>query len=199
MNSQVKKDFFLEEQINDNSVYLIHRAYLTHRINNTQNTHCTKTRSEVKGGGRKPWKQKGSGRARAGSSRSPLWKGGGVTFGPKPKKPYNKINKKEKKKALLTLLQAKLSNLIIYDISNFDTDFKTKNLIYKFEKIGINPKSKIAIILPTNNKNLYLASQNLKNVHIMNMKTLNIKDLLETKHIITNMETLSLIKQYYLL
>ena len=86
------KNFSLD--VADKAKYVVHRAVKTAKANNVQLTRATKTRSEVSGGGRKPWKQKGTGRARAGSNRSPLWAGGGVIFGPKPKKIYNKINKK---------------------------------------------------------------------------------------------------------
>ena len=90
--------------------YLVHKDILRHQMSQKQGTVSTKTRKEVKGGGQKPWRQKGTGRARAGSNRSPLWKGGGVTFGPKPKKINLKLNKKEKKLALQTLLYNKRKN-----------------------------------------------------------------------------------------
>jgi len=95
--------------------YLIHRDILRHQTSQKQGTISTKTRSEVRGGGRKPWQQKGSGRARAGSNRSPLWKGGGVIFGPKPRKVTLKLNKKERKLALQTLLYNKRNNISVID------------------------------------------------------------------------------------
>ena len=91
--------------------YLIHKDILRHSSSQKQGTVSTKTRSDVRGGGRKPWRQKGTGRARAGSNRSPLWKGGGVIFGPKPKKVKLKLNKKERKLALQTLLYNKKKNI----------------------------------------------------------------------------------------
>merc|ERR1711997_1006869 len=93
--------------------YLIHGDILRHQISQKQGTVATKTRSEVRGGGRKPWQQKGSGRARAGSNRSPLWRGGGVIFGPKPRKTVLKLNKKERKLALQTLLYNKRNKILI--------------------------------------------------------------------------------------
>merc|ERR1712153_281954 len=99
----------------DNANYLIHKDILRHQISKKQGTASTKTRSEVRGGGRKPWKQKGTGRARAGSNRSPLWKGGGVIFGPKPKTMQHKLNKKEFQLALRTLLYNKKNNLFVFD------------------------------------------------------------------------------------
>ena len=95
----------------DSGNYLIHRDILRHQLSQKQGTVSTKTRSEVRGGGKKPWQQKGTGRARAGSSRSPLWRGGGVIFGPKPKTTKLKLNKKERKSALQTLLYNKRKNI----------------------------------------------------------------------------------------
>ena len=117
LNGQVLNDEHkLELTILENSGnYLIHKDILRHQISKKQGTVSTKTRSEVRGGGRKPWKQKGTGRARAGSNRSPLWKGGGVIFGPKPKKTVLKLNKKERKLALQTLLYNKRNNVLIID------------------------------------------------------------------------------------
>ena len=101
--------------VEESGNYLIHRDILRHQNNKRQWTVSTKTRSEVRGGGAKPWQQKGSGRARAGSNRSPLLKGGGVIFGPKPRKTLLKLNKKERKLALQTLLYNKRNNISIIE------------------------------------------------------------------------------------
>jgi large subunit ribosomal protein L4 len=107
--------------------YLLHKDLLRHFNSQKQGTVSTKTRSEVRGGGRKPWRQKGTGRARAGSNRSPLWKGGGVIFGPKPKTLVLKLNKKERRLALQTLLYNKKNNiLIIENLENGISQPKTK-------------------------------------------------------------------------
>merc|ERR1711920_1206310 len=98
---------------------LIHRDILRHQLSQKQGTVSTKTRSEVRGGGKKPWQQKGTGRARAGSSRSPLWKGGGVIFGPKPRTTNLKLNKKERNLALQTLFYNKRNNILV--IENLET------------------------------------------------------------------------------
>jgi large subunit ribosomal protein L4 len=95
--------------------YLLHKDLLRHYNSQRQGTVSTKTRSEVRGGGRKPWRQKGTGRARAGSNRSPLWKGGGVTFGPKPKTVSIKLNKKERRLALQTLLYNKKNAILVIE------------------------------------------------------------------------------------
>ena len=114
--SSEKYDFKLNV-LEDSSNYLIHKDILRHQLSQKQGTVSTKTRSEVRGGGKKPWRQKGTGRARAGSSRSPLWKGGGVTFGPKPKTINLKLNKKERNLALQTLFYNKRNNIsIIFEL-----------------------------------------------------------------------------------
>ena len=117
INGQVQNDEHkLELNVLDESGnYLIHKDILRHQISQKQGTVSTKTRSEVRGGGRKPWRQKGTGRARAGSNRSPLWKGGGVIFGPKPKNTSLKLNKKERKLALQTLLYNKRNIISVID------------------------------------------------------------------------------------
>ena len=108
-NGQISSDKynFKLNILEDSGNYLIHRDILRHKLSQKQGSVSTKTRSEVRGGGKKPWQQKGTGRARAGSSRSPLWRGGGVTFGPKPKTTSLKLNKKERNLALQTLLYNK--------------------------------------------------------------------------------------------
>ena len=101
--------------LDESGNYLVHKDFLRHSSSQRQGTVSTKTRSEVRGGGRKPWQQKGTGRARAGSNRSPLWKGGGVIFGPKPKTVSLKLNKKERRLALQTLLYNKKNSILIIE------------------------------------------------------------------------------------
>ena len=123
--------------------YLLHRDLLRHSSSQCQGTVSTKTRSEVRGGGRKPWKQKGTGRARAGSNRSPLWKGGGVTFGPKPKRVFLKVNKKERRLALRTLLYNKKNSIFI--IENLETETieaKTKSFLKICQSCSIDVNQK---------------------------------------------------------
>ena len=113
------------------AIGLIHRVYLTQLKNGRKYTASTKTKSEVRGGGRKPWKQKGTGNARAGSSRSPLWVGGGVTFGPKPRIVFKKINKKERRLAILSALYLKKKEFLFVDQNLFanSTITKTKQFL----------------------------------------------------------------------
>jgi large subunit ribosomal protein L4 len=128
--------------------YLLHKDVIRHSSSQTQGTTSTKTRSEVRGGGSKPWRQKGTGRARAGSSRSPLWKGGGVIFGPKPKKVSLKLNKKERRLALQTLLYNKKNNIVlIEDLENGITEPKTKNFLKICQDCNINLDQKVLVIV----------------------------------------------------
>ena len=151
--------------LEDSGNYLIHRDILRHQLSQKQGTVSTKTRSEVRGGGKKPWKQKGTGRARAGSSRSPLWRGGGVTFGPKPKTTNLKLNKKERKLAVQTLLYNRRNNIsVIGELESLINESKTKNFcdICKNYKLDLNQK--ILFVVSKKTTTLKLSTQNLKNV-----------------------------------
>ena len=189
-------EYFNSTTITDKSNYVIHRAFQTQSTNERQGTASTKTRAEVRGGGRKPWKQKGTGRARAGSNRSPLWKGGGVTFGPKPKDYSQKINRKEWRLSLRLLLLKKQENILVVD--NFKMDsFKTKDFAKTISDLGKNSLEKTVIVVPQIEDNLRRASKNLKNIRILQANCLNIKDLLLTKSIIIARESLKIIEETY--
>src|SRR6476646_10961417 len=139
-------EYFNSTTITDKSNYVIHRAFQTQSTNERQGTASTKTRAEVRGGGRKPWKQKGTDRARAGSNRSPLWKGGGVIFGPKPKKITLKSNKKERQLALQTLLYNKKNNiLVIENLENAIVEPKTKLFLKVCQDCGVNLEEKVLV------------------------------------------------------
>jgi large subunit ribosomal protein L4 len=189
-------EYYKSTHLVDKSNYVIYRAFQTQSTNERQGTTSTKTRAEVRGGGRKPWKQKGTGRARAGSNRSPLWKGGGVTFGPKPKKYSQKINRKEWRLSLRLLLLKKQD--IITVVENFNLDsFKTKDLGKTIIHLGKTSSEKIVIIVPTIEENLRRASKNLKTIRVLQANCLNIKDLLLTKSIIITQESLKIIEETY--
>jgi large subunit ribosomal protein L4 len=178
--------------------YLLHKDLLKHFNSQRQGTVSTKTRSEVRGGGRKPWKQKGTGRARAGSNRSPLWKGGGVIFGPKPRKFYLKLNKKERRLALQTLLYNKKNKIVV--ISNLENDFtesKTKMFIKVCNNCGISVEQKILVIASKKTASLKLSTQNLKNVELISASNLNTISLLKSQQIITTSTALNDIKEIY--
>lgn len=186
--------FDLETEIQKKkAIGLIHRAYLTQLQNARIYTASTKTKSEVRGGGRKPWRQKGTGNARAGSIRSPLWAGGGVIFGPKPRLVSKKINKKEKQLALSSAFSFKSSQIfshpekfLLDELDLFDKMVKTKTLMEFLSRLGINLNEKTLLILPSVSisKKIWLASRNLKNLEITTMSCLNVCQLLHTNQII---------------
>jgi len=178
--------------------YLLHKDLLRHLSSKRQGTVSTKTRSEVRGGGRKPWQQKGTGRARAGSNRSPLWKGGGVIFGPKPKKVALKLNKKERQLALQTLLYNKKNNVIIIeDLENTLTESKTKSFLSMCENCNINSNQKVLLVVSKKTIPLKLATQNLKNVELILASNLNTFSLLKAKQIILSSSSINNLKETY--
>ena len=178
--------------------YLLHKDLLRHFHSKRQGTVSTKTRSEVRGGGRKPWRQKGTGRARAGSNRSPLWKGGGVVFGPKPKKISFKLNKKERRLALQTLLYNKKNTIII--IENLENEIvqpKTKAFLKVCEDCKINFDQNLLVIVSKKTTPLKLATQNLKKVELISASNLNTFSLLKAKQIILTPLAINDIKEIY--
>jgi len=178
--------------------YLLHKDILRHSSSQTQGTSSTKTRSEVRGGGRKPWRQKGTGRARAGSNRSPLWKGGGVIFGPKPKKVFLKLNKKERRLALQTLLYNKKNNIVlIEDLENGIEKPKTKDFLKICQDCKIDLNQKVLVITSKKKIPLKLATQNLKNVELILASNLNTLSLLKAKQIILTPLAINDIKEIY--
>lgn len=178
--------------------YLLHKDILRHYNSQRQGTVSTKTRSEVRGGGRKPWQQKGTGRARAGSNSSPLWKGGGVIFGPKPKTVSFKLNKKERRLNLQTLLyNKKNSTLIIEDLENNLTESKTKNFLNICKNCSVNLNQNILIIVSNKTVPLKLSTQNLKNVELISASNLNTFSLLKAKQIILTPLAIKDIKEIY--
>ena len=178
--------------------YLLHKDLLRHFNSKRQGTVSTKTRSEVRGGGRKPWRQKGTGRARAGSNRSPLWKGGGVSFGPKPRKFTLKLNKKERRLALQTLLYNKKNNiLLIENLENEITEPKTKNFLKVCQNCSITLDQKVLVIVSKKTTALKLATQNIPNVELISASSLNTLSLLKAKQIILTPLAINYIKEIY--
>ena len=178
--------------------YLIHKDILRQQIQQKQGTSSTKTRSEVRGGGAKPWKQKGTGKARAGSNRSPLWKGGGVIFGPKPKLNMLKLNKKERKLAIQTLLYNKRNSLLIIDnIEDEITTSKTKVLINIFKNWGVELDKKVLIIVSRKTLSLKLSIRNIKNIELISAINLNTLSLLKAKQILVTPLAINDIKETF--
>lgn len=192
---------FNKEKEKLKQMYTIHKAIKHHFYVSRQGNADTKTRSEVRGGGRKPWKQKGTGKARAGSIRSPLWKGGGVIFGPKSKNYTSKINKKEKQLAIKTLICNKENNTIIIDqITEKMEKPSTQLILKKLDNFNINirkHKKKFLIVIQKDHRNLYLSIRNLPNVELINAKNINVISLIKANTIITTNETINLINKKY--
>ncbi|WP_267384654.1 50S ribosomal protein L4 [Cyanobacterium sp. uoEpiScrs1] len=182
----------------ENAAHIVHRALVRQRTNGRQGTASSKTRSEVRGGGRKPWRQKGTGRARAGSNRSPLWRGGGVIFGPKPRDFNIKMNRKERRLALRTAFQSRSEDLVI--VENFAAQFtkpKTKELVLALSRWGVEQGKTIILILPDIPDNVYLSARNVPCLKLLRADSLNIYDLLVAEKIIATPEALSKIQEVY--
>ena len=178
--------------------YLLHKDLLRHLNLQKQGTSSTKTRSEVRGGGRKPWRQKGTGRARAGSNRSPLWKGGGVIFGPKPKKISLKLNKKERRLALQTLLYNKKSKILVLENLESETiEPKTKTFLNICQACSIDSDQKLLAIVSKKSESLKLATKNLKNVELISASSLNTFSLLKANQILLTPQAINDIKEIY--
>lgn len=163
----------------ENAAHIVHRALVRQQTNARQGTASTKTRAEVRGGGRKPWRQKGTGRARAGSIRSPLWRGGGVTFGPKPKDFNVKMNRKERRLALRTALDSRIEDLIV--VENFAeqlTQPKTKELVSALTRWGIDGNQKVVLIVSEITDNIQLSARNVPYIKLLKADGLNVYDLL---------------------
>ena len=178
--------------------YLLHKDILRHQSLNKQGSVSTKTRKEVRGGGRKPWRQKGTGRARAGSNCSPLWKGGGVIFGPKQRVFNFKLNKKERKLALQTLLyNSNKHTTVINDLELKVTGIKTKNFVKVLENLNLSIDKKLLIIVSKKSEALFLSSKNLKNIELILATNLNTLSLIKVKQILITVNALKDIEEIY--
>jgi len=177
---------------------LVHQALIAQMSNRRQAWAHTKDRSEVRGGGRKPWRQKGTGRARHGSIRSPLWIGGGVTFGPRKEKDYSKkINKKMRQKAVFSVLSKKLQDdgLKIVDSLKIET-LKTKVMAEILKNLIKKPFN--ALIIPSSDQSkIKKIVSNIKNINVISPLSLNVYDLLRYKNIILEKEAIKEIEKHY--
>jgi large subunit ribosomal protein L4 len=178
--------------------HIVHRALVRQMTNSRQGTASTKTRSEVRGGGRKPWRQKGTGRARAGSIRSPLWRGGGVIFGPKPRDFNLKLNRKERRLALRTAFVSRAEDLIVVEeFSNELQRPKTKELVAALARWGVEPGQKSLLILSEIAENVLLSARNIENLKLIAADQLNVYDLLHADKIILTSAALEKIQEVY--
>ena len=182
----------------ENASHIVHRALIRQTNNARQGTASAKTRAEVRGGGRKPWKQKGTGRARAGSIRSPLWRGGGVIFGPKPKDYNMKMNRKERRLALRTAFMSRIDDTIV--VENFATNLaqpKTKEFIAALTRWDVDLDSKVLVIVAEVEDNLLLSIRNIANVKMISASGLNVFDLLNADRIIATTDAIAKIQEVY--
>ncbi|MFB2768688.1 50S ribosomal protein L4 [Pelatocladus sp. BLCC-F211] len=193
-----QKSFDLQVAKEKTAAHVVHRALIRQMANARQGTASTKTRSEVRGGGRKPWRQKGTGRARAGSIRSPLWRGGGVIFGPKPRDYEIKMNRKERKLALRTAFAGRVDDLIV--VEEFSEQLqrpKTKELVSAIARWGIEPESKTLLILSEKSENVILSARNVENLKLIAADNLNVYDLLHADKIVLTASALEKIQEVY--
>ena len=175
--------------------HLVHMAVVNQLANNRQGTQKAKTRSEVSGGGRKPWRQKGTGHARQGSTRSPQWTGGGVVFAPVPRDYSFKMNKKEKRAALKSALTSRVeeNKFIVVDELNFD-EIKTKKFQAVLNNLNVN---KALVVLEDGNKNVEISAKNIPDVKTAHTNTINVYDILKYNTVIATKAVVAAIEEVY--
>ena len=175
--------------------HLVHMAVVQQLANNRQGTQKAKTRAEVSGGGRKPWRQKGTGHARQGSTRSPQWTGGGVVFAPVPRDYSFKMNKKEKRAALKSALTSKVQDakLIVVDELKFDA-IKTKNFATVMSNLNVN---KGLVVLAENDTNVVLSARNMADVNTTLVNTMNVYDVMNAKTLVLTKDAVAKIEEVY--
>ena len=175
---------------------VVHTALVNYMANQRQGTANTKTRAEVSGGGRKPWKQKGTGRARQGSLRAPQWFKGGIALGPKPRDYRYTINKKERRLAIKSVLSSKVleNNLVVVDKLELD-EIKTKNMVNVLENLKVEGKT--LIILPEKNLNVQKSAKNIEGVKTGLVNTINVYDLLKYNKLILTVDSVKSLEEVY--
>ncbi len=175
--------------------HVMHLAVVQYLANQRQGTQSAKTRAEVRGGGRKPWRQKGTGRARQGSTRSPQWTGGGVVFAPKPRDYSFKLNKKVKRLALQSALSTKVAEnkIIVLDELTLN-EIKTKEMVKVLNNIKCE---KALIVMDGSNTNVMLSARNIPNVKTASVNTINVYDLLKYKTLVVTKDAVAKIEEVY--
>ena len=175
--------------------HLVHMAVVQQLANNRQGTQKAKTRAEVRGGGRKPWKQKGTGHARQGSIRAPQWKGGGVVFAPTPRDYSFKMNRKEKRAALKSVLTSKVndSKFIVLDELTLD-EIKTKRFVEILNNLKVQ---KALVVLNDNDRNVILSARNIPKVKTALTNTINVYDILKYDTVVVTKEAVATIEEVY--
>ncbi len=175
--------------------HLVHMAVLQQLANNRQGTQKAKTRSEVRGGGRKPWRQKGTGHARQGSTRAPQWTGGGVVFAPVPRDYSFKINKKEKRAALKSALTSRVqeNKLIVVDELKLD-EIKTKKFAEVMKNLNVD---KALVVINDNDQNIVMSAKNIPTVKVAQTNTINVFDILKYSTVVVTKDAVATIEEVY--
>ncbi len=176
--------------------HLLHSAVVNHLANKRAGTASTKNKALVSGGGKKPWKQKGTGRARAGSTRSPLWRHGGTCFGPMPRDYSYSLPKKAKRAALVDAIASKVAEnkLIVIDTLNL-AEPKTKLMSALLETLGVQENA--LVLIKDENKNLTLAARNIPSVKVLRMGNINVYDVLKYRYLLTTQDALTVMQEVY--
>lgn len=178
---------------------LLHQVVVAQMANRRRVIAHTKNRGEVRGGGKKPWRQKGTGRARHGSIRSPIWKGGGVVFGPRKERVFKKrIPDKMKNKALFMALSAKAEKDLLFVIDDLKVEKKKTKLIKDILNKIFKKRESVLIVIPSYDKNIIFSARNIPKTKVMQAKDLNTLDLLSFKYLLITKESLKVIKDVFL-
>lgn len=195
--NQKVKDVELPELFGSNvRPHLIHASVVNQLANKRAGTASTKNKAQVSGGGKKPWKQKGTGRARAGSSRSPLWRHGGTVFGPTPRDYSYELPKKEKRAALVDAVSSKVADSRLILLSSLElAEPKTKLMTSMLEQLGVQENA--LVILSGENRNVSLAARNIPSVKVIRRENINVYDLLKYRYLITTQEVLNVMQEVY--
>lgn len=175
---------------------VVHSVLVNYLANQRHGTQSTKTRAEVRGGGRKPWRQKGTGRARQGSIRAPQWIKGGIALGPKPRSYSYRVNKKEKQLAIKSLLSSKVleNDLVVVDKFDFK-EIKTKQMAEAMKNLKVEDKA--LVVLSASNENVQKSARNLANVRTSSVNTINVYDLLKYKKLVLTVDAIKKIEEVY--
>ena len=175
---------------------IVHSALKNYLANQRQGTQSTKTRAEVSGGGRKPWRQKGTGRARQGSIRAPQWIKGGIALGPKPRSYKYTVNKKERKLAIKSVLSSKVLEKELTVVDKLELkEIKTKTMVNTLAALKVEGKT--LIILPASNKNVVMSARNIQGVKAISANNINVFDLLKYKNLILPVDTVKKLEEVY--
>ena len=175
---------------------VVHSVLVNYLANQRQGTQSTKTRAEVRGGGRKPWRQKGTGRARQGSIRAPQWIKGGIALGPKPRSYKYRVNKKEKQLAIRSLLSSKVLDNTLVVVDKFDfKEIKTKQVVSAMK--NLNVEGKTLIMIPEKNEIIQKSARNVEDVRTISVSTINVFDLLKYKNLVVTVDTVKKLEEVY--